>query len=951
MPSDSNQQTAKQKEVLRLLELQEASQDRSKTILTGTTAEIFRRIEASKESLKIANLSQQAAQENLVIQKQKYGLAAQVADRARAEYNNAVSIGLVDQDSLDILERKANVFALVARRRSEELDSAKAINIQTAQSVIAAERLVAQLGRKAPWEVVKSGIFGAVEGSEKLVGLFKDLTSNPLQAFAALIKLAFDRFVELDKAAEAFRKTTGLTINQTGELRKNAELLNMKYQDMGVSIEEAYKSTEALVSAFGGLAIASVESTETVALLSANLGVAAENAADVLNIFSGLGGVSEKVANNMLKAGMSMTKGTPVSFAKVMEDIAKSSNEVHTLLGSNPQVLLKTAIAARALGTTINNLASMAKKLLDFQSSINDEMEASALIGVSLNFQRARQLSFDGKLADAAKESLRVVKQAGDWNKMNVFQREALAKASGMELKDLNKMVALDRIRNSGTAEGAKLKALDAQLEVMNKINMSDEERLVNEAEEEIKTRQMQGVMTNLGNMLKSIFMEVANVLTPIVKVLVTVMVPVLKAIGLIVKSIGVLLSPIGELFEWIDKNIGSISNGLNSVSSWLDKMQESLKGSNILIKVLATAAGLLAASGALYLANLIKINAQKRIGALLDRVAGARGAAPAGGAIPSAATRGLSGITGGIGNFLRSGASTVKAIMTAIAGGVAAFGKPDALKGALGMLIIAAAFGVLAYGLSQLKGMDWEVIAAALIGTAVAVIAVGTLLTAGIEVIGPAILILLALGASMVLIAYSFKILGEAIAGISAGLNSFATIEWSAIFKGAVAMEAMALAAATAGLLIAPILLGAFGFRIIGSAIESLAGLSSDLTKTATAIGNITSAFSEFSMVDKFTNSISLLADSIDKLNKSLSEISMVSMGKMIAISAFSPRKSNESVIESTPSTSTQSTPVSNQTQAQPNNKDIVERLDTLIALLVSNTQVNSFRVKMVDL
>ena len=61
--------------------------------------------------------------------------------------------------------------------------------------------------------------------------------------------------------------------------------------------------------------------------------------------------------------------------------------------------------------------------------------------GRRLNFQKARQLSLEGDLAGATKE---VVKQLGseeELNKMNILQRQSIAKSIGVSASELTKLV------------------------------------------------------------------------------------------------------------------------------------------------------------------------------------------------------------------------------------------------------------------------------------------------------------------------------------------------------------------------------------------------------------------------------------------------------------------------------------------------------------------------------
>ena len=362
-----------------------------------------------------------------------------------------------------------------------------------------------------------------------------------------LIKAGIDRFIELDKAAEDFRKQTGFSNTQMIELRKNAESINRKFQDMGVGITEVYASAKALTDVFGRTSLISREAMQNVSLMSVNLGVAAEDSANVLATFQGLGEVTQEVAMNVMKVGAGFSEKAGIPFSLVMKDIANASEQTTALLGANPSKLMKSAIAARALGTDLNKIVSSQRKLLDFSSSINEELEASALLGRSISFQKARQLAYDGDIEGAAKATLDSVKAAGDFNAMNVYQREALAKASGMELKDLTKMMAVDAQRQEielrGTDEQkAKLKMQTEALEKLKKENDLSKEGLLAEGERAIRQQKMQGQMTQLKNIMESIMVSVGDILEPVIRVVSFILVPAFKIVSALIRG---MLKPI----------------------------------------------------------------------------------------------------------------------------------------------------------------------------------------------------------------------------------------------------------------------------------------------------------------------------------------------------------------------------------------------------------------------
>ena len=412
---------------------------------------------------------------------------------------------------------------------------------------------------------------------------YSKLVPKPYMILDFILKSGYDRFIALDKAAEDFRKETGFSNTQMVELRKNVEAVNVEFASMGVSAEVAYKSASALADTFGRTSLVSKEALQNVSLLSVNLGVAQENSAAVLATFQGLGGASEQAAMNIIKVGAGISEKAGVSFKLVMQDVANASEDTLAAIGANPSKLMKSAIAARAMGMELNKLVSSQNKLLDFSTSINDEMEASALLGKNVNFQLARQLAFEGRVEDAAKATLETVKSAGDFNKMNKYQREALAKASGMELKDLTKMMAVEAQRDAilkGSDEGKKatLKAQEKELANLKKINDLDSEDLVKQNEKALMQQKMQGLLTKFKNIMDSISVAFADILEPIITPLIGILIPAFKLIGMLARTFSFILKglifPITYLVEKLGLGVEKLDGATSSFSGFSEKVK-----------------------------------------------------------------------------------------------------------------------------------------------------------------------------------------------------------------------------------------------------------------------------------------------------------------------------------------------------------------------------------------
>jgi hypothetical protein len=536
------------------------------------------------------------------------------------------------------------------------------------------------------------------EGAKKIGNAYLEIlksTNRWKTVSSLLLKEGVDLFISYEKAAETFRRETGLTISQSKEQRALAEQINAEYQRFGVNLEDAYKSISAIQATFGGLRLETDETARTTALLAANFGVAAENTAQVLSKFQGLGGATQAVSINTIKSAAAISRAAGVPFAKVMEDVAKASDDVLVTVGATPQKLLAASIQARALGIDLNTAASAARRLLDFNTSINDELNASALLGRSVNFQRARQLAFDGDIVEANKEILHQVRMAGDFDKMNLFQKEALAKAAGMELSSLNKMMAVENIRQRGTEDQRnRLRALDDQLERMEKLTKETDEQILLE-------REMQSVMTNLNNTFKQIAVSVARFITPLIE-------------GLAFVASG--LNFVADGFAMLEQKLGILGPATSNT---------------LRIATLATAIFVAAIikSGIAMLATTIKA---KILTSTLAKLTAASTAAAAANASATAAS---AAATRGLGGGIASIAVAIKPILIGVAAVLAISIGIAALGGSL--IVLGKGFKSIGEGIKDIDALNLLKIGGAIALLTTSLAGMGLLAGAGVVGLG----------------------------------------------------------------------------------------------------------------------------------------------------------------------------------------------------------------------
>ena len=80
----------------------------------------------------------------------------------------------------------------------------------------------------------------------------------------------------------------------------------------------------------------------------------------------------------------------------------------------------------------LGDLDGIASSLLDFESSIGNELEAQLLTGKNINLAKARELALSNDLKGLGQELFENSASLAEFGKMNRIQQEAQAKALGM---------------------------------------------------------------------------------------------------------------------------------------------------------------------------------------------------------------------------------------------------------------------------------------------------------------------------------------------------------------------------------------------------------------------------------------------------------------------------------------------------------------------------------------
>lgn len=155
-----------------------------------------------------------------------------------------------------------------------------------------------------------------------------------------------------------------------------------------------------------------------------------------------------------------MQRFTGIPAEAIIKDIANASSDVYRYMRGNTTQMVNSALYAKKLGIQINKIAETANKMLQFESSITDQMTASLMLGQKFNFNEARSLFLQGKFIGGLQSMRRQLANI-DFDKINPFQAQALQQATGYTIKQLRLMKTRAQIQtkyyNNLSAQNKKL--------------------------------------------------------------------------------------------------------------------------------------------------------------------------------------------------------------------------------------------------------------------------------------------------------------------------------------------------------------------------------------------------------------------------------------------------------------------------------------------------------------
>ena len=287
---------------------------------------------------------------------------------------------------------------------------------------------------------VNKGIEDSVSTADGLLGgmgsTIKGFVTNPLTlAVAALLQFGATQ----ETITKQFG-AMGATDFRNELVRSQAE-----FTKLGLSGEEAMKATSDLANNFGIAFDEADELSRSVARIAKTTGMSVDESGKLVGLLVKTQGLTGQQAEDLLLSTRQLAKANNVAPDQVLKDVAANTELFAKFSSDGGKNILEAAVQARKLGINLDSVAKVADGLLNFQESLNNEITASVMIGRQLNLQKARELALSNDVKGAMEEVVKQVGSEAEFNKLNALERDALAKAVGIEASELQKVVSASK--------------------------------------------------------------------------------------------------------------------------------------------------------------------------------------------------------------------------------------------------------------------------------------------------------------------------------------------------------------------------------------------------------------------------------------------------------------------------------------------------------------------------
>jgi hypothetical protein len=435
----------------------------------------------------------------------EFGLEALIkasAERLKKEKDIAANLGLMGAayKSISNTLQKMGVDSEIIKEMGEDLEKA-------------AENGKVSFGNLYP--IIKKGLTEALQ--DPLVRFTIGLKA--VKSGFNDIKKAFNIFLEYDKIFVDTARNLGLSEEKISGIVVQAKAADTAIIGINGQTFDTIYTTAQLAKAFAevnnqlGLSVdIGAKNLDEFTAMTNQMGLSADEATKLYKI-GVLNNMSLEDTNKAIISGVIATQkstGVQINARQVLQEIGKLSAGITTKFQQNPAALAQAVSQAKALGTNLEQVDKVGESILNFESSIENELKAELLTGKQINLEKARYAALTGDQATLTQELADQVGSLGEFQEMNVLAQKSLAEAFGLSRDEVADMLTKQETFNK-LGDVSKKSAAE-QLALAKERGLSETDSLVVNLKQQATSEKIAAAFDNF----KSVIADVLIGLKPL---------------------------------------------------------------------------------------------------------------------------------------------------------------------------------------------------------------------------------------------------------------------------------------------------------------------------------------------------------------------------------------------------------------------------------------------------
>ena len=360
--------------------------------------------------------------------------------------------------------------------------------------------------KQAAIKATSTGLTGFINKFKSLSVLIDNLNftkvlTDPVTLMTTLVNIGF----KANSQAVELGKSFGISAKEAGEMRGEMAEFARSTGDTFINTDRLLKAQSELSKELGIAVKFSNEELATFAKLTELTGLTAQEAGKLAMASATAGMSTEDYTGNIREAAFFAMQSTNTHFEmkEVMQDISKLSAGTLVKFQGNPTAIAKAVIEAKKLGATLDQIDKIGESLLNFESSIENELKAELMTGRQLNMERARAAALTGDQLTLTREVSDQVGSLNDFQKMNVLAQKSLAEAFGMSRDEMAEMLMKQEAINKYGKEAADLNK--DQLQALKDSGLSAKEFLEKQEQQRTAQAKFQDAMVKLQTIIANL--------------------------------------------------------------------------------------------------------------------------------------------------------------------------------------------------------------------------------------------------------------------------------------------------------------------------------------------------------------------------------------------------------------------------------------------------------------